>query len=481
VAADVKFFPELEICHEMPTVEYQYMNYPYPPRDPQDEKKRLIQDPNNSPMAINHYVYGGKKDFPLMSDAEAEPFRILVAGGGTGDATTMYAQTFKNAKIKYEIVHVDMSEASLNIARKRVEMRGLKKYVKYVEGSLLDVASMNIGTFDFVDCVGVLHHLVEPRAGLRALSSVLKEDGGMLVMVYGALGRHGVYHFQDMFRLLKTPIDPSLAREMIDALPDSNWLKKNPKMLTSDIQRFGDNGIVDLLLHQCDSSYRVPEVIAFADSAGLELLEFSNQQDYDVPATLTKVPEIKSLLSTMHWTKRAAFAELAKGDINKQSFYMTKRDSGQLSATSPLLVSRKGKDHPVQADTIICRHDVLLGTKWQFPYDILSQAYANPTWHMQWRSDNHIHRKIPAMAAASLEYMNCKLTVEEIYFQKMESKFAEGTVNLGDFVKEMRVFYDRVRSKYARYWFIMDQPLSGAPKQTQSRTWQRNVAIVPAK
>ena len=34
-------------------------------------------------------------------------------------------------------------------------------------------------TFDLIVCTGVLHHLADPDAGLRALRSVLKPDGVM--------------------------------------------------------------------------------------------------------------------------------------------------------------------------------------------------------------------------------------------------------------------------------------------------------------
>jgi SAM-dependent methyltransferase len=52
------------------------------------------------------------------------------------------------------------------------------------------------GKFDFVNCIGVLHHLASPLAGLQSLNTVLKPDGGMNLMVYGELGRRGIYDFQ---------------------------------------------------------------------------------------------------------------------------------------------------------------------------------------------------------------------------------------------------------------------------------------------
>src|ERR1700729_3266993 len=48
----------------------------------------------------------------------------------------------------------------------------------------LALPSMPIGEFDYIDCTGVLHHLPDPAAGMRALASVLEPDGGMGVMLY---------------------------------------------------------------------------------------------------------------------------------------------------------------------------------------------------------------------------------------------------------------------------------------------------------
>ena len=36
--------------------------------------------------------------------------------------------------------------------------------------------------------------------GLQRLASVLKPTGGMLLMLYGELGRTGIYHFHEMVR-----------------------------------------------------------------------------------------------------------------------------------------------------------------------------------------------------------------------------------------------------------------------------------------
>jgi hypothetical protein len=94
----------------------QYENYPYPPRDPADEAKRLIAGSPSHICEIEHHILGGVR-------TTAGPFRILVAGGGTGDATVMLAAQHAAAGIDAEIVHLDISKASSAIAEARIKAR----------------------------------------------------------------------------------------------------------------------------------------------------------------------------------------------------------------------------------------------------------------------------------------------------------------------------------------------------------------------
>ena len=73
------------------------------------------------------------------------------------------------------IVYVDLSEASMAVAKSRIEARGLGRRVEWIHGSLLDVPKWGLDRFDYVNCSGVLHHLADPPAGLAALRSVLKD------------------------------------------------------------------------------------------------------------------------------------------------------------------------------------------------------------------------------------------------------------------------------------------------------------------
>lgn len=297
-------------------VQSQYEGYPYPERNPADEKKRMNTGSPSNLAEVNHYVFGGRRDF-------SKSLSVLVAGGGTGDATIQMAQQMADFGVPGEVVHLDQSEPSQAVAQERAKVRGLDN-IRFVLGSLLDVADIASGPWDYIDCCGVLHHLEDPVAGLAALANVLAPDGGIGIMVYGALGRIGIYHVQDMMGALAPPgesddIDRvALTRRLVDHLPPTAWLIRNG--LVRDDKDGGDPGLYDLFLHARDRAYRVPEVLDLVASAKLRLVTFIEPYRYD-PLLLVRDLQLKKALGALDPLEAAAFAELYLGNLKKHVFY----------------------------------------------------------------------------------------------------------------------------------------------------------------
>ena len=134
---------------------------------------------------------------------------------------------------------------------------------------MLDLPHSGLGPFDYIDCCGVLHHLPDPDAGLRALMSVLAPGGGMGLMVYAPHGRTGVYELQEALRLLapaganRRPTRLDVARRVMRHLPDSAWLRRNGYF--GDHIEGGDAGLYDLLLNPRDRAYTVPALFDLAE------------------------------------------------------------------------------------------------------------------------------------------------------------------------------------------------------------------------
>lgn len=315
------------------TVKAQYETYPYPARDPRDERKRLITGSPSHLPELSHWLFAGRPPTD-------RPFRVLVAGGGTGDGLTMLAQQTADAGIDAEITYVDLSEATRAIAEARIAARGLTKRVTFLTGSLLDAADW--GPFDYIDCCGVLHHLPVPGDGFKALRAALAPDGGMGIMVYGRYGRTGVYETQTALRLLADPDEAptrqvGLAKRYLNVLPPTNRFVRNPHL--GDHKKGGDAGLYDLLLHSTDRAYTVPELEAEIEAAGLRRVTYIDPARY-APESYTREPDLRRRAARLNAGDRAALAEAMAGNISVHIAYLTRddRETDSIAEIAPGMV-----------------------------------------------------------------------------------------------------------------------------------------------
>ena len=107
----------------------------------------------------------------------------LQAGGGTGLATLHLGNQLRAAseeapwcRLHWEIVHLDTSRNALSIASALIHEHGLQKQIRFVRASILSLSGAEGGVdlggpFDYINAVGVLHHLPDPSKGRRQLQS----------------------------------------------------------------------------------------------------------------------------------------------------------------------------------------------------------------------------------------------------------------------------------------------------------------------
>jgi len=292
----------------MDPVAEQYEAYPYPERDPAEEAQRLIVGSPSEPGEIDHFVFGGVRDW-------RRPFRALVAGGGTGDALVMLAQRLTDAGCPYALTYLDRSQASRRVAEARIAARGLGG-VTFLTADLMEAADH--GPFDYIDCCGVLHHLPDPDAGFAALAAALAPGGGLGAMVYAPLGRTGVYPMQQALRTMTRGLPPAekvaAAKRVLAALPETNWLTRNP--LVADHRR-SDAGLYDLLLHARDAPFTADAAMAACARAGLTFASFVAPARYDPATWIAESP-------AMDPAEAAATAESLCGNIRSHVFYAVK-------------------------------------------------------------------------------------------------------------------------------------------------------------
>lgn len=311
-------------------VKEQYESYPFPLRDPADERRRLHISECEYLPRINHYLFGGRRDF-------RRGMRVLVAGGGTGDATIFLAEQLRDCNA--QLVYLDMSESSLQIAKQRAKIRGLEN-IEWVNASILDLSALGLGRFDYISCTGVLHHLADPAEGLEALQGALSDEGGMCLMVYGKYGRRDIYMIRDLVRLVRTD-EPDLGarvhglKSLLRSLP-----RRHPFFRGQDPTNWyaglddDDANLFDAFLHEQDRPYSVPEIYEWLNECGLNLVSFTNFQtktpiyrmQYE-PAFHIENPDLLKTILKRPVVEQQAIAEIMDCNMGLHTFYASRRRS----------------------------------------------------------------------------------------------------------------------------------------------------------
>ena len=362
----------------------QYEAYPYPSRTADEETTRLIQGSPSDIHEINHYLFAGKRDW-------SQPFRALFAGGGTGDGLIQCTQQLAWENCPAEIIYLDMSVASRKIAEARANARGLSN-IHFETDTLLNAKAY--GPFDYIDCCGVLHHLEDPLAGFNALHRSLAPGGGLGIMVYGRLGRTGVYEAQDMLKMLtqNTSLAASVetAKRFLDALPDTNWLKRN---ISIGDYKTGDAGLVDLLLHGRDRAYSVNEFCDSLMQSGLDLISFIEPDRYR-PEFYTQDPALLEGLTLLSAQERMSFSEQFAGNLKVHIAYVapSKGSDGRKAKPGPKMIPI-----PHRIDMAALSQTARSGKPIGLTFDGLT-----------------VHLRLPPNASAILKLIDGKRCLEEI-------------------------------------------------------------------
>ena len=180
-------------------------------------------------------------DYPLgFSDF----YRFIVPGGGTGGITVNIGEQLQHTNA--EVVYLDFSMASMNISKQRARVRRLKNII-WIKSWIENVKYLGLGSFNDLQCSGVLHHLKNPVYGLNILKEQLTKDGGMSLMVYGKFGRTGVYPIQKLMKLINSN-QHDIKKEInntnliLKTLPEKNWfvVKATGRNLNINVYRSWD-------------------------------------------------------------------------------------------------------------------------------------------------------------------------------------------------------------------------------------------------
>ena len=205
----------------------------------------------------------------FVSDSYKGRDKILVAGCGTGK----HILSLYNIYAYMEATVIDLSSSSLAYAIRKSKEYGLKE-VKFFHGDLLDAGRLK-EKFNFIECVGVLHHMQDPAKGLRALVDLLAPHGEVRLGLYSEYARQDVVKIRQI--IAEKGFEPTL--EGIRAC--RAYIKESPESEFAFIRRsldfFSASTCRDLMFHVQEIRYTIPQLKELLDSAGLEFTEFALQ------------------------------------------------------------------------------------------------------------------------------------------------------------------------------------------------------------
>jgi len=289
-----------------------YDHYPYPPPiDNLDSYRSQWQDLQR--RRVDYHLFWPARPY-------TEDQSILIAGCGTSQAAK-HALRSPAA----QVTGIDCSARSVRRTEELKEKYKLKNLQAH-QLAIEQVSDLDM-SFDQIVCTGVLHHLADPDAGLKALRSVLKPDGAMHLMVYAPYGRTGIYMLQEFCRRIGIHATDPEIRDLMGALsvlppghPLESLLSQAP-----DFQH--EAAVADALLHPQDRAYSVPQLFEFLERGGLTFGRWVRQAPYSLDCgVIAKIPQA-ARIARLPLAEQYAAIELFRGTMARHSVIAYRNDS----------------------------------------------------------------------------------------------------------------------------------------------------------
>jgi SAM-dependent methyltransferase len=299
-----------------PVVSAFYDRFPYPGDPIQDGPPPGY----NWRWCVDSARAAARGSLPPAPPADARRWRILDAGCGTGVSTDYLCHLNPGS----QVLAVDISGGALELARERTRRSGAAAQVEELrieQRSLLDLEPD--GRFDYINSVGVLHHLDQPEAGLRSLAAQLAPQGVLHLFLYADAGRWEIHRSQRALSLLQAgtgELGLKLGRQLFTELPADNRLRRHHEQRWA-LDTRADSNFADMYLHPQETSYDLQRLQQFVGSAGLHFAGFSNPEIWN-PARLLGGELLERALALPPW-EQWRLVEALDPEISHFEFFLT--------------------------------------------------------------------------------------------------------------------------------------------------------------
>jgi 2-polyprenyl-3-methyl-5-hydroxy-6-metoxy-1,4-benzoquinol methylase len=183
--------------------------------------------------------------------------RILVAGCGTAEKAILLA------KNKANVIAIDFSFGQLKQAKKRAINNNVK--VIFYKKDIIKDNLENLGKFDIILSLGVLHHTENTRLGFNKLCKLLAKNGVIII---------GLYH---KYARLRYKILRFIFRNFVTKNPDKliDWIK-NKQIISKNLKKAPISTLYDRYCVPFESYYTLREVKKWFKENKITFIKNSN-------------------------------------------------------------------------------------------------------------------------------------------------------------------------------------------------------------
>ena len=209
---------------------------------------------------------------------------ICILDVGCGSGVTTLALAMANPKAK--IVGIDLSEASLSLARERLHYHGFPKaeFHKLPIEELPNLKDKQGLQFDYINCEDTLYLLNDPVLGLKVMGAVLAPKGLLRVNVHSLYQRTDFFRAQAFSRLLgfldRNPTKDEYRQiyTIMEALGDGTLLKYSTWTPSNKSLEFF---LANYALQE-DKGFTIPQVFQMLRDSNLEFVSMINPADWQL-------------------------------------------------------------------------------------------------------------------------------------------------------------------------------------------------------